>query len=76
LDTSPVRHAEHYVGDSVLGRPPEKLRKEAHHGLGSLAAVPLHAGEFGGQKMVESLRAEHFHGQSSSFLGGQGRVPQ
>jgi hypothetical protein len=56
-----MRHAEYYIGDSVLCRPPEELRKEAHHGLGSLAPVALYTGELGGEKLVKSLRAQHFH---------------
>ncbi len=66
-----MRHAEYNIGDSVLCRPPEELRKEAHHGLGSLAPVALDAGELGGEKLVKSLRAQHFHRQSSSLLSGQ-----
>lgn len=58
VESASVRHADHNVSDSTVGRLVEELKEKPHHALCSLSSITLHSSKLGGQKVVEFLQVE------------------
>lgn len=72
VESASVRHADHDVGHSSLGRVAEQFVEKAHHALGSLSSIAFHGGKLGGKEMVKFLKVvqkrEEVNGLASEML--------